>query len=41
MVLFIKMLKTESFQLALLTGNNLIANSFSPKAAGTCLSHGS
>lgn len=41
MVLFIKMLKTESFQLALHTGNNLIANSFSPKAAGTCLSHGS
>lgn len=38
MVLFIKMVKSESFQLALLTGNNLIANSFSLKAAGTCLS---
>lgn len=38
MVLFIKMLKSESFQLALLTGNNLIANSFSLKADGTCLS---
>lgn len=41
MMLFIKMLKAESFQLALLTGNNLITNSFSPKAVGTSLSHGS
>lgn len=41
MMLFIKMLKAESFQLALLTGNNLITNSFSLKAVGTSLSHGS